>query len=554
MAKYSLGIDYGTLSGRALLVDVSDGREIACRAYEYPHGVIDDTLAGNKLPMDTALQDPRDYIEVLKNTVPQVISDGGVDPAEIIGVGIDFTSCSPMPVYKDGTPLCCVPKWENDRNAYVKLWKHHAAQDKADRLNAVAAERGEKWLDTYGGKVSSEWMIPKLWQTLSEAPELYDDMDYFIEAGDWLVWRLCGHLTRNSTSAGYKTLWSKKDGYPSPDFFAALDPRLADCVTTKLAGPVMTMGQLAGTLTSEMAELTGLCAGTPVAVCNVDAHVTMPAFNITKAGQMQAIIGTSTCHMLIDSEYHMVKGICGTVEDGMLPGMFGYEAGQGCVGDHFAWFVNNCLPKSYADEAEKRGISPHVLLTEKAQTLKPGESGLIALDWWNGNRSILVDSQLSGVIAGMTLQTKPEEIYRALIEATAFGTREIIENYRRSGVSVSSFTASGGIPNKNPMLTQIYADVLRLPVRVVKSTQGPALGSAIFGAVAAGSGRGGYDDIFSAGAAMGSTEGKTYYPDEKASKVYDMLYAEYHALHDRYGREDRLLKNLRQIARDAKGV
>nr|MCR5649082.1 ribulokinase [Oscillospiraceae bacterium] len=463
-------------------------------------------------------------------------------------------SCSPMPVYKDGTPLCFAPKWENDRNAYVKLWKHHAAQDKADRLNAVAAERGESWLETYGGKVSSEWMIPKLWQTLDEAPELYADMDYYIEAGDWLVWKLCGRMTRNSTSAGYKTLWSKKDGYPSSGFFAALDPRLADCADTKLAGPVMTMGQRAGGLTAEMAALTGLKEGTPVAVCNVDAHVTMPAFNITRSGQMQAIIGTSTCHMLIDTEYHKVKGICGTVEDGMLPGMFGYEAGQGCVGDHFAWFVNNCLPKSYADEAAARGISPHVLLTEKASALRPGESGLIALDWWNGNRSILVDSQLSGVIAGMTLATKPEEIYRALIEATAFGTREIIENYKRSGVAVNSFTASGGIPNKNPMLVQIYSDVIRLPVRVVHSTQGPALGSAIFGAVAAGSENGGYDDIFSAGAAMGSTDGKTYYPDDGAAAVYDKLYAEYHALHDRYGREDRLLKNLRQIAREAKGV
>ena len=552
MAKYSLGIDFGTLSGRALLVDASDGREIACSAFEYPHGVIDGSLFGEKLPMDTALQDPADYIEVLKNAVPAVLRESGADPADIIGVGIDFTSCSPMPVYKDGTPLCFTEKWGKNRNAYVKLWKHHAAQDKADRLNAVAAERGEKWLDTYGGKVSSEWMIPKLWQTLSEAPELYDDMDYYIEAGDWVVWKLSGRMTRNSTSAGYKTLWSKKDGYPSKEFFAALDPRLEDCVETKLAGPVMTMGERVGGLTDKAAALTGLKAGTAVAVCNVDAHVTMPAFNITKSGQMQAIIGTSTCHMLIDREYHMVKGICGTVEDGMLPGMFGYEAGQGCVGDHFAWFVNNCLPKSYADEAAQRGISPHVLLTEKASALKPGESGLVALDWWNGNRSILVDSQLSGLIAGMTLATKPEEIYRALIEATAYGTREIIENYKKSGVTVSGFTASGGIPNKNPMLVQIYSDVLRLPVRVVASTQGPALGSAIFGAVAAGSSLGGYDDIFSAGAAMGSTEGRTFYPSEEASAVYDELYAEYHALHDLYGRENGLMKRLRKIAREAK--
>ncbi|MDF2563767.1 MAG: araB, partial [Massilibacillus sp.] len=408
------------------------------------------------------------------------------------------TACTVLPVLKDGTPLCFLDKYRSNPHAYIKLWKHHAAQDKANELNRIAEVRGEKWLARYGGKISSEWAIPKLWQILDEAPEVYAEMAYFIEAADWVIWQLCGVQTRNSCTAGYKEIWHKTDGYPSKEFFKALDPRLENVVEDKLNCPITPLGQKAGSITEEAAKLTGLKVGTAVAVGNVDAHVTIPAVKIDSAAKILGIMGTSTCHILLGDQERIVPGMCGVVEDGVLPGFYGYEAGQSCVGDHFAWFVNNCLPESYSEAAKKKGINVQQYLTEKASQLAVGESGLVALDWWNGNRSVLVDVDLTGMILGLTLQSKPEEIYRALIEATAYGTRKIIETFRNSGVPVDEFYASGGISQKNPMAMQIYADICNIPVKIAGSTQGPALGSAIFAAVAAGKAEGGYDDIFNA--------------------------------------------------------
>lgn len=298
-------------------------------------------------------------------------------------------------------------------------------------------------------------------------------------------------------------MWHKRLGYPSPEFFKALDPRLEHVVEEKLNCPVSPLGVKAGEITEEAAKLSGLLPGTAVAVANVDAHVTVPACKIAGPGKMLAIMGTSTCHMMVGTEEKEVPGMCGVVEDGILPGYYGYEAGQSCVGDHFAWFVENCCPAAYVEEAKAKGVSAHQLLTEKAQTLKVGESGLVALDWWNGNRSVLVDVDLTGMMLGMTLATKPEELYRALIEATAYGTRKIMETFRKSGVEVNEFIASGGISQKNSMAMQIYADVLNVPIHIGGSAQGPALGSAIFGAVAAGKEKGGYDSVFEAAGVMG---------------------------------------------------
>ncbi len=286
----------------------------------------------------------------------------------------------------------------------------------------------------------------------------------------------------------------------------------------------------------------------------MDAHVTVPAVKIDGPGKMLAIMGTSTCHMIISKEEKAVPGICGVVEDGILPGFYGYEAGQSCVGDHFAWFIDNCLPAAYLDEAKERGMNIHRYLREKAEKLRPGESGLVALDWWNGNRSVLVDVDLTGMILGMTLQTKPEEIYRALIEATAYGTRKIIETFEESGVPVNEFYASGGISQKDPMTMQIYADVIRRPIKIARSAQGPALVSAIFGAVAAGKENGGYDSVFEAEKVMGNLKDITYYPDAEHSAVYDRLYAEYNLLHDYFGRgANDVMKRLKQLRIEAKG-
>ena len=549
MSKYVIGVDYGTLSGRALLVDVKTGNELASSVYEYPHAVMDKALPGGAaLGHDWALQDPQDYIDVLAHTVPAVVKESGVSSEDIIGIGTDFTACSVLPVKADGTPLCFLPEYRNRPHAYVKLWKHHAAQDKATRLNQIAAERGEPWLQNYGGKISSEWAIPKIWQILDEDPEIYHAMDRFIEASDWIVWQLCGKETRNSCTAGYKEMWNKRTGFPSDDFFKALDPRLEHVVDEKLSRNISPLGSKAGVLTAEAAKLTGLKEGIAVAVGNVDAHVCIPAVGIDGPGKMLAIMGTSTCHIMMGTKEYQVPGMCGVVEDGVMPGYFGYEAGQSCVGDHFAWFIDNCLPASYYEEAKQEGKNIHRFLREKAEKQRPGESGLLALDWWNGNRSVLVDVDLTGMMLGMTLQTKPEEIYRALIEATAYGTRMIIENYRDHGVPVEEFVASGGISQKDAMTMQIYADVIKMPVKIAGSLQGPALGSAIFGSVAAGKAEGGYDSVFEAARVMGRIKDTIYYPIEDNARIYDKLFDEYRILHDYFGRgENNVMKRLKEI-------
>jgi L-ribulokinase len=430
----------------------------------------------------------------------------------------------------------------------VKLWKHHAAQPEANKINETARKLDQKWLDRYGGKISSEWFFSKTLQILDEAPEIYQAADRLLEAADWVIWQLTGVETRNSCTAGYKALWSKREGFPDAAYFKALDPRLEHVIDQKLTRQITPIGQRAGGLTPQAAGWTGLKAGTAVAIANVDAHVAVPAATVTEVGRMVMIMGTSICHMVLGDQEHLVPGICGYVEDGIIPGLFGYEAGQSCVGDHFAWFVENCVPAAYEREAEGRGISIHQLLEEKAARLEPGESGLLALDWWNGNRSVLVDVDLTGLLLGATLATKPEEIYRALIEATAYGTRVIVEAFEKNGVPVKELVACGGLPEKNRLLMQIYADVTGREMKVTASKQTPALGSAMFGAVAAGKAAGGYDSIFDAAGYMSHLKDEVYKPIPAHSKVYDRLFAEYLQLHDYFGRgANDVMKRLKKI-------
>jgi L-ribulokinase len=548
--KYVIGVDFGTESGRAVLVAVNDGTEISTFIHRYANGVIDEKLPGTHIHLepDWALQDPNDYLEVFKQAVPAVLKESGVLPEDIIGVGIDFTACTMLPVKKDGTPLCFLPEWRNQPHAWVKLWKHHAAQPEANRMNEVAHEKGNTFLNRYGGKISSEWFFPKAWQILNEAPEIYTAADRLIEAADWVIWMLTGVETRNSCTAGYKGIWSKREGFPDDEFFAALDPRMRHIVDEKMTRNITPLGQKAGGLTLEAASWMGLLPGTAVAVANVDAHVGVPASAIVAPGSMVIIMGTSNCHMVLGSEERVVPGMCGYVEDGIIPGYFGYEAGQSCVGDHFAWFVENCVPTSYQQEAEDRKVDIHALLEEKAASLVPGESGLLALDWWNGNRSVLVDVDLTGLLIGQTLATKPEEIYRALIEATAYGTRIIIETFINHDVPVHEIVATGGLPDKNRLLMQIYSDVTGKEVKLAKSRQTPALGSAMFGAVAAGKVAGGYDTIFDAAQKMAHQRDEKYIPNLQNKKVYDRLFAEYVTLHDYFGRGGNdLMKRLKLL-------
>ncbi|MEI6603330.1 MAG: ribulokinase [Clostridia bacterium] len=555
--KYSIGIDFGTLSGRAVVVDVATGEELGVSVFDYPHAVMDTVLpdGGRRLPPDYALQHPQDYLDVLEFVVPDVLEKTHVKAEDVIGVGIDFTACTIMPTLQDGTPLCFLDELKQEPHAYIKLWKHHAAQDKANRLNEMADKRQEPWLSRYGGKISSEWAIPKIWQVLDEAPAIYARADRFVEAADWVIWQLTGNETRNACTAGYKAIWHKQDGYPSPAFFKALDPRLEHVVAEKLSTDIASLGAKAGEITAEASRLTGLKVGTAVAVANVDAHVTVPAVNMSRAGQMLMIMGTSTCHILLGEDEKIVPGMCGVVEDGVLPGFFGYEAGQSCVGDHFAWFVEQCVPAATMQEAKEKGMNIFQLLNQKAAALRPGESGLVALDWWNGNRSILVDVDLTGMIVGMTLLTKPEEIYRALIEATAYGTRMIVETFFKNGVEIEEIFAAGGIAEKDPFTMQIYADATKMPIKISGSAQAPALGSAIFGAVAAGQACGGYDTVFEAAERMGKIKDVIYAPNVENGKVYDKLYSEYAQLHDYFGKGGNdVMKRLKQLKADSRRI
>lgn len=552
MTSYALGLDYGTQSARGVLVEVATGRQVAQAVRDYAHGVMDRCMPnGEPLPAGWALQHPQDYLDALEGIVKEILSVSGAKGESIVGIGVDFTNCTILPVDENGDPLCFKHEFADRRSAYVKLWKHNSSQPQAGRITDKVYEMNPEWLLRNGGRCSSEWMFPKMLQTLEEDPDIYRAAAHFVEAGDWLTWQLTGQLTRNICFAGYKAMYHHINGYPKRELWAALNPDFADVVEEKLRSEVLPVGSCAGIVTEKMAQRTGLAAGTPVAVPMSDAHVATPAAGITCAGKMLMILGTSTVHLVMDEEEHVVPGICGVVRDSMIPGFFSYEAGQCCCGDHFDWFVKSCVPAAYEKEAAERGVNLHTLLTEKASALRPGQSGLVALDWWNGNRSVLIDADLTGLIAGLTLLTKPEEIYRALIEATAYGTRRIIENFAEHGVKVDTLYAAGGIARKNPMLMQIYADVTGRDICVVDSDQTPAVGSAIYGTVAAGSARGGYDTVPEAAEAMHCAYGRTYTPDKAAQKTYDALYAEYLLLHDWFGRGGNdMMKRLKAIRRE----
>jgi len=545
--KYVIGVDYGTLSGRALIVRASDGHEMGSAVFEYPNAVMDRILnaSGAALGPDWALQDPQDYVDVLRNAVPEALRVSGVNPADVVGIATDFTACTMIPVLEDGTPLCQLPEFKNNPHAYVKLWKHHAAQPHADRINQLARERKEKWLPRYGGQISSEWELAKGLQLLEEAPEIYNRMYKFVEAADWIIWQLCGTYVRNACTAGYKG--NLQDGqYPSREYFKALNPAFESFAEEKIAHTIGQLGDHAGPLTAQAAQWTGLSAGIAVAVGNVDAHVTAPAAKATEPGQMVAIMGTSTCHVMNHDVITEVPGMCGVVDGGIVSGLYGYEAGQSGVGDIFAWYVDNQVPARYFEEAKAKDKSIHQHLTDIAADEAIGAHGLVALDWQSGNRSVLVDHELSGVVLGTTLTTTAEQIYRALLEATAYGTRVIVDTFAKSGVPVKEFIVAGGLL-KNTFLMQLYSDVTRLPISTIDTDQGPALGSAIHAAVAAGL----YANVNQAADVMGRVNKHVYLPNEERSQQYDALYREYLELHDYFGRgANNVMKRLKQMKRE----
>ena len=545
--KYTVGIDFGTLSGRAVLVDVKTGEEIASSVMDYPHAVISTTLpaSGEVLPANWALEDPRDYLAVLEYLIPTLCKEADIKAEQIVGLGIDFTCCTVLPIKKDGTPLVCLPEFEKNKHAYVKLWKHHASQKWADRMNEVAAERGETFVNYFGGKISSEWLFPKLLQTAKEAPEVIEAADYYIEAGDWLNFLLTGEQKRGYLFAAFKGEYLPEVGYPSDEYLAAVDPELPALAHRLLDAPVIGMGELVGRVTKEASARFGLAEGTAVAASIPDAHVAAPAVGLTKPGDMYGIFGTSNCYFALADKFIDINGICGYVPEGLMPGYYGVEAGLCAVGDHFAWVADNLATAADKEEADKLGISVLQLLIRRAAAKKPGETGLVALDWWNGNRNILVDAELSGMIVGMTLRTRTEDILRALIEATAFATKVIIDRMGECGMKITSLIAAGGIARKDAFTMQLYSVVLGIPINVISSKQAPALGSAIYGAVAAGE----YPDIYAAAEAMKSPLYSSYTPNKENEKVYSALYREYLTLHDYFGRgENDVMKRLLKIS------
>jgi L-ribulokinase len=545
VARYSIGLDFGTQSVRAVVVDIADGTVAGQATVAYEHGVIDRALPGPggvELAADFALQDPLDWINGAGEACRAAMSGSDISADDVVGVGVDFTSCTMLPVLADGTPLCLLGPYRSAPQAWPKLWKHHGAKLEADLINLVARERREPWLARYGGVISLEWFFPKVLETLTHAPEVYRAAEVWIEAGDWLVWQITGgpfprcrvdQLVRSTCQAGYKAMWNRADGYPSREFFAAVHPGLADVVAEKMPGRLMAPGERAGVLREDAAKLLGLRAGTPVSAAIIDAHAGVPGSGVADAGTMVLVLGTSACHMINAEVERLVPGIAGVVEGGILPGFFGYETGQISVGDAFAWVARTV------------GLS-HTELNERAAKLPPGSGGVMALDWLNGCRTPLMDAGLSGAFVGITLATQPEQLYRAMLEATALGMRWIVNTLVEAGVPVERFVAGGGLPAKSPLLMQICADVLNAEIRLAASEQSVALGAAILGCITAGREATGYKSIGEAIGAMARVrENVVYRPGAAAVARYADLYALYREL----GRTDGTVANVMRILR-----
>ncbi len=549
----TIGLDFGTESVRALLVDVASGETLATAVERYPDGVIDERLPGSRdlLPPDWALQNPADWLTGLETTIASVLAESAVDRDAVIGIGIDFTSCTVLPTTADGTPLCGLEAWRAEPHAWPKLWKHHGAQRQADRITEIAASRKERWLARYGGRISSEWMLPKALEIADDAPAVYAAAERFLEGADWVVWRLTGVLARNACAAGYKGNWHKRDGHPHRDYLAAVKPGFETFYATKASAPVLPPGTGVGTLTPEWAARLGLPKRVAVAAPIIDAHAAVLGGGVAAPGTFVMMMGTSTCQLLMADIERPVEGMAGVVEDGIVPGYFAYESGQAAVGDLFAWFAHHAVPPEYHAAAERRGVSIQDLLTSRAEGLGPGSSGLLALDWWQGNRSTLGRSDLSGLLLGATLNTRAEEIFHALVEATAFGTRAIVESFTGQDLPVHRVVAGGGL-TRNAMLMQIYADVTGREIAVAGAPQASALGAAMLGAVAAGSVRGGYDSLQAAATRMAPPPQRVYTPIEANQRQYDVLYGEYRRLYDYFGRGSNnvmpLLRGLRRRA------
>jgi len=537
---YTIGLDFGTNSIRCLIVDVTDGNELGTAVYEYEtgeFGVILDPSDHN-----LARQNPADYLRSIEVSIKEAIArakdtDKTFNTNQIIGIGVDTTGSTPLPVDKNGTPLAMLDKFRDNPNAYAWLWKDHTGHAEAAEITELAEKEHPEYLAKCGGTYSSEWFFSKILHCLRVDPKVFDAAYTWVEHADYMTALLTGttdpqKLNRCRCAAGHKAMFNDRwGGYPAKDFLAKLDPKLEQLRDT-LSNETHAIDRKAGNLTKDWADKLGLKAGIPVAMGAFDAHLGGVGSGIS-TGKLVKIIGTSTCDMAVwpaDKDSADIPGICGIVDGSILPGFWGLEAGQSAVGDIFNWFVNYIQPGGST-------ASSHKALTDEAAKLKPGQSGLLALDWNNGNRTILVDQRLTGLLLGQTLHTTPAEIYRALIEATAYGALTIIDRFEEYGVEISEVINCGGIAEKNPLLMQIYADVTSREMKITRSAQTCALGSAIAGAVVAGKAASGYDNFADAQTAMCGMKDTTYNPNPENNKVYKQLYLLYKQLHNAFGLE-----------------
>jgi len=522
----SLGLDFGTESVRAILVDAC-GRQLSIATSDYAHGQITQRLPGTNepLPPRYALQSPGDWIESAASATLAAISEAEISKAEIVGIGVDFTSCTMLPTTRDGKPLCELDAFKHVPLAWPKLWKHHGAIEQTDRINKIAKARDEPFLKRYGGTIGLEWFFPKMLETIEHAPQVAAAAEVWLEAGDWFVWQLVGgpaeSLTRSTCQAGYKAMWSVADGYPTSDYLNAVHPELARATAECLPGVMRSPGERAGVLTSAMAERLGLKAGTPVSAAIIDAHSAVPGVGAAEPGTLVMVLGTSSCHLLNSTVMAEVLGVAGIVDGGILPGMFGYETGQAAVGDAFAW-LRRLL-----------GLESFATIAAASRQLPPGAEGVQCLDWMNGCRTPLMNGALRGAFIGLGLEHGPQHLYLALMEASAFGLRWIIELLRDAGVPINRLVATGGLPHHNRAIVEVYADVLGIEIEIHPSTQGSAVGAAVLGMIAAGPEASGFQTIIEAAAAMASVrDGKQdiVYPRPDRTRLYNPLYKNYRRL------------------------
>ena len=542
---YVCGYDFGTLSCRITVNNRETGEKVFEASAPYPHGVMTQALPdGTPLGIDWALQDPSDWQEVMVQLMHTALDFVPAD--DIAAIGTDFTNCTVVPLGHDGKPLCMAQEFRGKPHAWPLLWKHHAAQLFAARIEDILLREGTPWFPLYGRNVSSEWLFPKMLEIYEEAPEVYAAVGTFLEAADYIPYWLTGNLTRNSATLGINAFYESGRGFPERGLLEKFSRGFSG-VLAKLPGQVLPVGSRAGVLRADIAELLGLRPDTVVSVGHGDSEIAAIGLGITDSGSMLMVMGTSTCYQMMYRDRIAFDGVCAVVRDGMLPEQAAYESGQPAVGDAFSWFADNLLPARYEREAAARKMSVLAYMDSLAAKIRPGESGLVALDWLNGNRSVLMDYGLRGAIAGLSLGTRAEEIYRALIESTAFGARKILESYENAGIAVDRLYAVGGLPRKSPVTMQIYADVLARDIIVPDVANSSSLGAAVCAAVALEGEVGTLAAFRAAAARMVHYDSRTYHPDSESAAVYDEIYGAFSDLHDYMGLRSGIYRRLNTV-------